>query len=158
MIKEILTNLRDDKSIYIQSSGGLSIIQIAYFKPDNFDDAIINLRYFGSLEKDNFKYSGFRFDADTFYDFYSHLQDMVYSDQSDLSYCRIAPDDERLFVTKSNKGISVYKYVSKHLQDRNDPLWEFNLDIEVAKALVEQLQDMVKLIATHTYINKEVLV
>ena len=156
MVKEILTNLRDDKSVYIQSASGLSIIQIAYFKPDKFDDAIINLRYFGSVSKDNFKYSGFRFDVKGFYEFYSHLQDLLNPDSTQLMYTKIDANDERINLTRSDNGISVYKYVSKTLQERNDPLWEFYIDRDAANEFIEHLRNMLVLIATQVDMSEEV--
>ena len=91
-----------------------------------------------------------------FYEFYSHLQDLLNPDSTQLMYTKIDANDERINLTRSDNGISVYKYVSKTLQERNDPLWEFYIDRDAANEFIEHLRNMLALIATQGDMSEEV--
>lgn len=155
MIKEIITNQLTDYSIYIQSAGGNSIIEILYHKPDNFHDAIIYLKYFGRCEQDNYKYSGFKFSVKSFYEFYSQFQSFYIADWVRTNNPIIGEDDERLVISKPSEGISVYKYVSSSLQNRHDYIWEFYLEDAEAKLFIDKIRDMLVAICVDVELSRE---
>lgn len=146
MIKPIISNRLDNKSVFIHCECGNEIIQFYYYKETTTCPEIIGLQYYGYVKnKEDSRCTNFQFNKKTFKIFINKLKESL---KEDKFHAIFEDHDEYLVIDKDNYGFwKILKYKGAKRIFHKLSVWDISLRELSIRELIKELEEIWKIIS-----------